>query len=490
MQENGIKIKNMNLEFATYKEIEPVKLDLDLNIPNNDIFSPLFIPNNTTPKEKPNLVEVDNSDIKILKNTYFGKPNNSVTPTPSKGTWKSTYSGNKEGWLKDLSNAYRNAGIKNENAIRMLLAQDALESSWGKSAQGKFNFGNITAGAKWDGDIVVGNDTDANGNPIKQKFRNYNSLEDYAKDKVKFLKNLYDFNESDNIDIFTSKLKGSNKAKRHYAEHKGYKSLLTGVYNKLKFQQGGKWIYDGKKDSTGQPLLKYKDNGVKSISANLKEVEVKPFQPQREWLKNWYNSRTSIDKNNYDSYKLKNYSYDQYVNNRNKNLDNTPIEQATPDEISGGFNLIGLGKYDTASNKIKLLGSSDLKKISPNFDRDQLVIHELTHSINNNSLHTKESKTNERFVDNNTLRIKDIINSKQTKDKYWDNPSEINARLMEFRYKNKIDPNKVFTNDDIDSMRLNKNLIQKELINRYSNKQLLQLLNDVAQLPNSNLPYA
>jgi len=49
----------------------------------------------------------------------------------------------------------------------MLIAQDAQESGWGRSAQGKFNFGNLTTGAKWKGDYVRGNDHDAKGNPIK-----------------------------------------------------------------------------------------------------------------------------------------------------------------------------------------------------------------------------------------------------------------------------------------------------------------------------------
>lgn len=35
---------------------------------------------------------------------------------------------------------------------------------------------------------VVGNDKNAKGEAIKQKFRAYNSMDDYAKDKVQFLR--------------------------------------------------------------------------------------------------------------------------------------------------------------------------------------------------------------------------------------------------------------------------------------------------------------
>mgnify|MGYP000817052865 FL=1 len=116
----------------------------------------------------------------------------------------------------------------------MLLAQDALESSWGKSAQGKYNFGNLTTGSSWKGDYVTGNDKNAKGEAIKQKFRSYNSMDEYAADKIQFLKRLYDFDENDDINKFVAKLTGSNKGKRRYAEAKEYANSLRGVYNSFK----------------------------------------------------------------------------------------------------------------------------------------------------------------------------------------------------------------------------------------------------------------
>ena len=116
----------------------------------------------------------------------------------------------------------------------MLLAQDALESSWGRSAQGKYNFGNLTTGSSWKGDYVTGNDKNAKGEAIKQKFRSYNSMDEYAADKIQFLKRLYDFDENDDINKFVAKLTGSNKGKRRYAEAKEYANSLRGVYNSFK----------------------------------------------------------------------------------------------------------------------------------------------------------------------------------------------------------------------------------------------------------------
>lgn len=159
-------------------------------------------------------------------------------PVTANSTWKSPYTNRKQ-WSTELINAYKKAGITNDNAIRMLLAQDALESSWGKSAQGKYNFGNLTTGSSWKGDYVTGNDKNAKGEAIKQKFRSYNSMDEYAADKIQFLKRLYDFDENDDINKFVAKLTGSNKGKRRYAEATNYAKVLTGIYNGIPKGENG-----------------------------------------------------------------------------------------------------------------------------------------------------------------------------------------------------------------------------------------------------------
>lgn len=140
----------------------------------------------------------------------------------------------KNKWVSDLRNAYIKAGITNENALKMLISQDALESGWGRSAQGAFNYGNLTPGSSWNGSVVNGKDHDSKGNSIKQKFRSYNSIEEYAQDKVQFLKRLYDFNENDDINRFVYKLQGGNKGRRKYAAATNYAQSVIKVYNSLK----------------------------------------------------------------------------------------------------------------------------------------------------------------------------------------------------------------------------------------------------------------
>lgn len=239
-------------------------------------------------KDEAPVEEVINKPESLIITPVTNRPiaSKSVTdkPVTANSTWKSPYTNRKQ-WATELINAYKKAGITNDNAIRMLLAQDALESSWGKSAQGKYNFGNLTTGSSWKGDYVTGNDKNAKGEAIKQKFRSYNSMDEYAADKVQFLKRLYDFDENDDINKFVAKLTGSNKGKRRYAEATNYAKVLTGVYNGIpkgengmiiKYQEPAQPIkYMGGYDKRGNIVLPViNENGMNNVT--LPEVTVTP----------------------------------------------------------------------------------------------------------------------------------------------------------------------------------------------------------------------
>ena len=230
-----------------------------------------------TPEIFPKQTPADNDKFDVI-------PAKSIVKSIPLQTWKSPYTNRKQ-WATELINAYKKAGITNDNAIRMLLAQDALESSWGKSAQGKYNFGNLTTGSSWKGDYVTGNDKNAKGEAIKQKFRSYNSMDEYAADKIQFLKRLYDFDENDDINKFVAKLTGSNKGKRRYAEATNYAKVLTGVYNGIPKGENGMIIkyqnpaqpikYMGGYDKRGNMVLPVNnENGMNNVT--LPEVTVTP----------------------------------------------------------------------------------------------------------------------------------------------------------------------------------------------------------------------
>ena len=280
-----IKKAQQGMRFVSYNPVSNPTIDYtDITNPIN----PFSEYNYNTTYDKPEALVVpvrDTDETDVVANNHTVEPvinksiaSKSVTdkPVTANSTWKSPYTNRKQ-WATELINAYKKAGITNDNAIRMLLAQDALESSWGKSAQGKYNFGNLTTG-----DYVTGNDKNAKGEAIKQKFRSYNSMDEYAADKIQFLKRLYDFDENDDINKFVAKLTGSNKGKRRYAEAKEYANSLRGVYNSfkaggiIKYQEPAQPIkYMGGYDKRGNIVLPVNnENGMNNVT--LPEVTVTP----------------------------------------------------------------------------------------------------------------------------------------------------------------------------------------------------------------------
>ena len=249
-----IKKAQQGMKFVSYNPVSNPTIDYtDITNPIN----PFSEYNYNTTYDKPEALVVpvrDANETDVVANNPTVEPviNKPVAskPVTANSTWKSPYTNRKQ-WSTELINAYKKAGITNDNAIRMLLAQDALESSWGKSAQGKYNFGNLTTGSSWKGDYVTGNDKNAKGEAIKQKFRSYNSMDEYAADKIQFLKRLYDFDENDDINKFVAKLTGSNKGKRRYAEATNYAKVLTGVYNGIPKGENGMII---KYQEPAQPI--------------------------------------------------------------------------------------------------------------------------------------------------------------------------------------------------------------------------------------------
>lgn len=288
-----IKKAQQGMRFVSYNPVSNPTIDYtDITNPIN----PFSEYNYNTTYDKPEALVVpvrDTNEPDVVANNptvepVINKPvaSKPVTdkPVTANSTWKSPYTNRKQ-WSTELINAYKKAGITNDNAIRMLLAQDALESSWGKSAQGKYNFGNLTTGSSWKGDYVTGNDKNAKGEAIKQKFRSYNSMDEYAADKIQFLKRLYDFDENDDINKFVAKLTGSNKGKRRYAEATNYAKVLTGVYNGIpkgengmiiKYQEPAQPIkYMGGYDKRGNIVLPVNnENGMNNVT--LPEVTVSP----------------------------------------------------------------------------------------------------------------------------------------------------------------------------------------------------------------------
>lgn len=114
--------------------------------------------------------------------------------------------------------------------------------------------------------------------------------------------------------------------------------------------------------------------------------------------------------------------------------------------------------------------SHSISYISPNAGTD---VHELTHSLNADP-------------QINTIRYGfegDKLQEGKQYNSYKDSAVEIYARLMQFRYLNKLDPKKKYTVEDIKKWR--EKYDDTDIINRYSDEYLLHLLNNVASTKSS-----
>lgn len=134
-----------------------------------------------------------------------------------------------------------NKGI-NPIFAKSLVAQDGLESAWGSKPSGDNNFGGI----KGKGKILKTREVE-NGKDVykDQEFRNFTSLEDYAKYKVNLLNGKRYKAFDGGLEDFSRRVSAGG-----YATDPRYKEVLDRVIRSvrkggiLKLQQAGKFIPD------------------------------------------------------------------------------------------------------------------------------------------------------------------------------------------------------------------------------------------------------
>lgn len=154
-----------------------------------------------------------------------------------------------------------------------------------------------------------------------------------------------------------------------------------------------------------------------------------------------------------------------------------------------------LGRFDPVSDKAYI----NMNSISGENEENETLAHELAHGI---GAVPQEYKIQSIL---NETHLKDRIDRHMTDkiriidDLYLDTPKEIFARLTAWRLTNNIDPNKVFTLDDIKEIKRNINETTKsssslrrkqkdeymyksenEIFSRYKDEFLLRILNEVA----------
>ena len=149
---------------------------------------------------------------------------------------------NKQDFIKDMTEAYTKVltarGISTDYA-KMLVAQDALESNWGKSSLSKdFNFGGVKAvkGTPFVEKETKEYDSKKGMHTTKSKFRKFDSLDDYVNYKIDLLsKKRYQAFTGDPSQFYYRVKAGG------YATDPNYIAKLTNMYNSsiLSAKQGG-----------------------------------------------------------------------------------------------------------------------------------------------------------------------------------------------------------------------------------------------------------
>ena len=149
---------------------------------------------------------------------------------------------NQRDFVEDMTAAYTKAlaarGISTDYA-KMLVAQDALESNWGKSSLSKdFNFGGIKAvkGTPFVEKETKEFDSKKGMHKIKAKFRKFSSLDDYVNYKIDLLSGKRYQAFTGDPSQFYHRIKAGG-----YATDPDYVAKLTNMYNSsiLSVKQGG-----------------------------------------------------------------------------------------------------------------------------------------------------------------------------------------------------------------------------------------------------------
>lgn len=214
---------------------------------------------------------------KESKPTYTISANTTSSSFKSKNEFKATMLPIYERILSQmgLNTAYAKA----------LVAQDGLESAWGTKPSGKFNFGGIKGkgSVKRTREVINGKDV-----YINDSFRDFDSLEDYAKYKISLLNNRYKAFTGDISGFADRVFRGGYATDPKYADT--LKRVIASAKHGgiLKFQAGftpyGLFHYSATGDKDSARLAA--EEGVNLIYKHYGNDLSKYFHGALKWLRN------------------------------------------------------------------------------------------------------------------------------------------------------------------------------------------------------------
>ena len=257
------EIKYLPIDYSSNKNIVETSWSIDPELIEISGYRPILRNRVVSTKESSNDITTDSAQETKPKQETYTKPAQktvrakTVSTQMSQNDVKSKQQINtqevaesKEGkiytnpqdFVRDMTAAYTKAltakGISTDYA-KMLVAQDALESNWGKSSLSKdFNFGGIKAveGTPFVEKETKEHDSEKGMYTTKAKFRKFNSLDDYANYKINLLNGKRYQAFIGDPSQFYDRVKAGG-----YATDPNYVEKLTKIYNNPIFsaKQGG-----------------------------------------------------------------------------------------------------------------------------------------------------------------------------------------------------------------------------------------------------------
>ena len=257
------EIKYLPIDYSSNKNIVETSWSIDPELIKISGYRPILRNRVVSTKESSNDITTDSAQETKPKQETYTKPAQKTVRAKTVSTQMSQNDVNlkqqisthivaeaKEGkiytnpkdFVRDMTAAYTKAltakGISTDYA-KMLVAQDALESNWGKSSLSKdFNFGGIKAveGTPFVEKETKEHDSEKGMYTTKAKFRKFNSLEDYANYKINLLNGKRYQAFIGDPSQFYDRVKAGG-----YATDPNYVEKLTKIYNNPIFsaKQGG-----------------------------------------------------------------------------------------------------------------------------------------------------------------------------------------------------------------------------------------------------------
>ena len=257
------EIKYLPIDYSSNKNIVETSWSIDPELIEISGYRPILRNRVVSTKESSNDITTDSAQETKPKQETYTKPaqktvraktvstqmsQNDVKAKQQISTQKVAESKegkiytNPQDFVRDMTAAYTKAltakGISTDYA-KMLVAQDALESNWGKSSLSKdFNFGGIKAveGTPFVEKETKEHDSEKGMYTTKAKFRKFNSLDDYANYKINLLNGKRYQAFIGDPSQFYDRVKAGG-----YATDPNYVEKLTKIYNNPIFcaKQGG-----------------------------------------------------------------------------------------------------------------------------------------------------------------------------------------------------------------------------------------------------------